>query len=301
MIGVEKTFQFSGHIGSIYALCNGEKSTIYSGSGDGILVQWNYETFEPGKGIAKVDGHIYSLFFEQQKNIIGIGQSLGGVHWLDLETKKEIRFWKSHESGIFDIQKCPTMPLFIITSADGSISFYDADTLAPIYTLKVCKDKIRKVSCHPTLALAALACSDSYVRIVNLNTLRVINEFKAHDWACNTVLWKSDVELISGSRDAHLKIWNFNDNQLTEIRSIPAHNYAIYHIEKHPQKDIFATASRDKNAKLWSYDFEILLRIDKKKYDGHINSVNTLTWTQNGEYLVTAGDDKTIMFWKLTY
>jgi WD40 repeat protein len=301
MINVEKSHQFSGHSGSIYSLCNGREGIVYSGSGDGIVAEWNYHTFEPGKGLAKVEGHIYSLYYNSSNHSLGIGQSLGGVHWIDLESKKEIKYWKSHHQGIFDIQKSELTHQFIISSASGEISIYDEETLKPLSTVKICNEKIRNISCHPTLPLIALACSDCYIRIFDLSTLKTIHSIKAHEWACNAVFFRENGQLISGSRDAHLKIWDFKDSILTEKKSIPAHNFAIYTIEQHPQQELFATASRDKTIKLWNSDFDILLRIDKKKFEGHVNSVNTLVWTGDGKYLVSAGDDKAIMFWELRH
>jgi len=55
--------------------------------------------------------------------------------------------------------------------------------------------------------------------------------------------------LLTGGRDAHLNIWQTDSYEL--IKSIPAHNWAIYDIVFNPDTTLFATASRDKTIKIW--------------------------------------------------
>jgi len=88
-----------------------------------------------------------------------------------------------------------------------------------------------------------------------------------------------------------------NDFQL--LHSIPAHNYAIYSIVFSPDKNRFATASRDKTIKIWNTDdFSLIHRIDFEKNDGHKNSVNKLIWNNLTGQLISASDDRSIMVWE---
>ena len=108
-------------------------------------------------------------------------------------------------------------------------------------------------------------------------------------------------------------------------QSIPAHNYAIYSIVFSPDGKYFATASRDKTIKIWdANNLNVLSRINKESFDGHINSVNKLMWTTSpksspresvlsrdqkglsnspagvvGSYLISASDDRKVMVWEI--
>ena len=123
--------------------------------------------------------------------------------------------------------------------------------------------------------------------------------FDAHQLSANCVAYHPNgKQLLSGGRDAHLNSWDASTYQL--IKSIPAHNYAIYDIVFSPDNKYFATASRDKTIKIWNAeDAGLLMRINKEKYDGHSNSVNKLLWCKYNNYLVSTGDDRIIMVWEV--
>jgi WD repeat-containing protein 61 len=93
-----------------------------------------------------------------------------------------------------------------------------------------------------------------------------------------------------------LNIWSTDSFSL--FKSIPAHNYAIYAISFSPDKKYFATSSRDKTVKIWDAEtFEVLVRLDKEKFQGHLNSVNKVLWMENN-ILLSCGDDRSILAWE---
>jgi len=85
------------------------------------------------------------------------------------------------------------------------------------------------------------------------------------------------------------------------VKSIPAHNWAIYDIVFNPDATLFATASRDKTIKIWdAITYQLLKRITKENLNAHTYSVNKLLWSTYNNYLVSAGDDRTIVVREVT-
>jgi WD40 repeat protein len=93
-----------------------------------------------------------------------------------------------------------------------------------------------------------------------------------------------------------LNFWDIEFYSL--IKSIPAHNFAIYKIVFHPKENIFGTASRDKNIKIWNAETkEVIQRLDLKN-GGHKASVNNLFYTKNGDRLISVSDDRSLIIWE---
>lgn len=106
------------------------------------------------------------------------------------------------------------------------------------------------------------------------------------------------LSLISGGRDAQLKVWSLPDYQL--INNIAAHMFSVYTIAFHPTQPYFATCSQDKSIKLWgSDDFKLykILSLEKNT-EGHFHSINKLIWSSDGQYLISTGDDRQVMVWE---
>ena len=105
--------------------------------------------------------------------------------------------------------------------------------------------------------------------------------------------------ILSGSRDAQVKIWDTTTFEL--VKSIPAHLFAVNHILSHPTRPYFATASMDKSIKIWGADdFKLYKIISREKgYASHLLPLNKLTW--DGDQLISVSDDKRIIIWDITF
>lgn len=298
---VSKTTTYKGHLHSVYALHPSlNPKHFYSGGGDRNVVEWEINNPESGKIVAKSTSTIYSISKIQDQGLLLIGQGLGGLHVIDVELKKEIHYLKLHESGIFNLKFDKNLHRCFASSADGSISVWDTINWQLIRHIKISDEKIRSISLSQELNLIAIACSDSFIYILKYDSLEPFLKFKAHSWGANVVNWHPNGKwLISASKDAHIRVWDATDN-FNMILNIPAHNYAIYAIDFDPENQWMASASRDKTIKIWEADtLDFLLRIDKKDTDGHTHSVNTLLWLNEENMLLSGGDDRSILTWKI--
>ena len=298
-IEVSKIHTFTGHKDCIYTLeRSNEPAIFFSGAGDGMVAKWDLKKPDSGELIAKVKNSIYSICHLAHKNQLLLGQNFEGLHLIDLKSKKEIRSTKITDSYIFDIKYCNGQ-VFAATG-DGTIVILSEDDLSTITKIKASDKSARSIAICAEKNFWAAGYSDNFIRIFDLRNHKLLLEIPAHANSVFTLEFSKDNRfLLSGSRDAHLKVWDVD--AFFELReSIVAHMYAINSICFSPDKNFFATASMDKSIKIWDAEhFQLLKVIDRARHAGHGTSVNKLLWLPYVNYLVSCSDDRTISVWDL--
>ena len=291
----------TGHSGCVYAMDRGfSEHTIFTGGSDRYIALWNLETLKAEKFSAALPSPIYTICHIPEKNILLAGTTTGSIHILDLNKKKEIKILQHHRGPVFDIQYSLKTNCFYTAGGDGNLAVCSLDTLSLLKMKKLSYDKARSIAFNYVTSEIAVALGDSNVLIFDLLTLEYKNDFIAHQVGekvvgANVVRYSPDGKfLLTGGRDAHLNIWSVENYEL--IKSIPAHNWAIYDITFNPDATLFATASRDKTIKIWdAKTYQVLKRITKLNFEAHTHSVNKLIWSTYRNYLVSVGDDKMVM------
>jgi WD40 repeat protein len=300
-IDVAHIATLTGHSGCVYAMDKGfSEHTVFTGGSDRYIALWNLETLQAEKFSAVLPAPIYTICHIPEKNILLAGTTTGSIHILDLDKKEEIKILQHHRAPVFDIQYSLKTNSFYTAGGDGNFAVCSLDTLSLLKMKKLSYDKVRSIAFNEANSEIAVALGDSNVLIFDLFTLEYKNDFIAHELAekivgANIVRYSPDGKfLLTGGRDAHLKIWKVGSYEL--VKSIPAHNWAIYDIVFNPDGTLFATASRDKTVKIWdAKTYQILKRITKENFEAHTHSVNKLIWSRYHNYLVSVGDDKMVM------
>ena len=300
-IDIKHIATLKGHSGCVYAMDTGfSEYTIFTGGSDRYIALWNLETLQAEKFSAALPAAIYTICHIPEKNILLAGTTTGAIHILDLNKKEEIKILQHHRGPVFDIQYSLKTNCFYTAGGAGNFAVCSLDTLSLLLMKKLSYDKARSIAFNEETSEIAVALGDSNVLIFDLFTLEHKNDFIAHQVGekvvgANIVRYSPDGKfLLTGGRDAHLNIWSVENYEL--IKSIPAHNWAIYDIVFNPDATLFATASRDKTVKIWdAKTYQILKRITKLNFEAHTHSVNKLIWSTFRNYLVSVGDDKMVM------
>lgn len=294
---VEKIDTFSGHRDCVYTLEKAlEPSQFFSAGGDGLVVRWDLLKPDAGELFAQIPASIYALCLDEVKNHLWIGQNFDGIHLIDVASQEEIDSIKITSGSIFDIKIHENIAL--IGNLDGTIVVMDVESFAVKKHIKASDKSVRNIAINPISNEFAVAYSDFSVKIFDLQDFSLKLVLNHHTNSVFTVCYSPDYQyLLSSGRDAHLKIWNVNQNyQLQE--DIAAHLFAINDIKYSPDGKLFATCSMDKSVKIWdSQQFKLLKVIDKARHAGHGTSINKLWWSQYKNQLVSASDDKHISVW----
>ena len=299
MITVEKLDTFGGHKEPVYTLAKAsDKHHFFSAAGDGLVVRWNLEKPDLGELIARVPNSIYALAFDEKNQQLWVGQNYEGIHIINPKTKEEISSIKISNEAIFDIKL--TDKLAFVASGDGIISVIDLATFSFKKHIKASDKSVRCLAINLVEREFAAGYSDNTIGIFDLTDFSLKKVIDAHTNSVFSLTYSPDFRfLLSGGRDAHLKIWNVEENYSLE-KAIPAHLYTLNHIEYSPNGERFCTCSMDKAIKIWDAEnFKLLKVIDRARHAGHGTSVNKLLWTTYNNELISCSDDRTISVWQV--
>lgn len=286
--------KLSGHKSSIYALCSYDDNHFLSTGGDGLIVKWKIGSWEKATLLAKVPTQAFCLAYDSDSDILYVGNMNGGLHVIYLNDLSKNQNLQIHSKGVFKI--LVSNDLLYTIGGDGTLRTFDKTKLVPISTVPISTKPLRSIIFTNDEKQIRIGASDGNIYTVLTKTLAILYKQEAHE---NSVfaLAQTKKHLLSGSRDAQLKVWDKSTNSL--ISSLPAHLFTINDIAILSKLNIFATACRDKTIRFWQADnLKLLKSIDPTK-GGHVNSVNNLLWLPKHSLLASCSDDRSIAIWSI--
>jgi len=287
---------FSGHAAAVYAIASGRSaSTFFSASGDRFVTEWNVDTGEQEAFAVKLEQPAFSLCYVKSVNLLFVGNSIGGIHVIDLAEKKEIRYLVQHTNGIYDMVFDAPRNQLIVAGGDGVMSVWSLPDLQLLVALPLITEKLRQLTFNAAQTSLAIASGDGGIRLLDPLFFNEISLTTLHPEGATSVSFHPTKSVIlSGGKDAMLRIHSLENH--AELFAIPAHNFAIYSIAFNPSGTLFATASRDKTIKIWNATtLDLIERLDHKS-GGHSHSVNKLLW-MNEHVFLSCSDDRKIIQW----
>jgi WD40 repeat protein len=296
---VKKIATLTGHNASVFKVIEGKTPQhLLSADGAGWIVEWDLADPEIGRLIAKAEGNIFALAFLKEKNILLAGTMYGGVHWLNLNDTSLNKSIAQHEKGVFGIEIVEN-DVFTI-GGEGTITRWSSATQRTVESHQLSQQPLRAIAYSAVRDELAIASSDRTIYFLDrkLNLKRKIHQ--AHHHSVFSVCYSPDGKLLwSGGRDAHLNIWNIENDEIQLVSSQPAHFFTINAIAYSLDQTYVITGSRDKTIKIWdAATFELLKVVDTLRNGGHINSVNSLLASPYNNYIVSGSDDRRVMVWE---
>jgi WD40 repeat protein len=299
-VQVQKLHSLTGHNDAIYTLQpSADAGKFFSAAGEGMVVLWDLEQPDTGQLIARLPNSIYSLYYDRKTDLLVAGHNYEGIHVLDWKNKTEVGSLKLSKAAIFDIQGFHGGVL--VGDGEGVITLTDVESLRILHQVKASEKSARTIVSNERTGEVAIGFSDNYIRVFD-EKLGMKLEWAAHGNSVFTLKYTPDQRfLISGSRDARLKVWDVASGY-KQVEEIVAHMYAINHLEFSPDGKHFVTCSMDKSIKVWSTEeLKLLKVIDRARHAGHGTSVNKLLWTSHQDQLVSASDDRKISVWQIIF
>jgi WD40 repeat protein len=299
-IEVNKLHTLIGHNDCIYALTEGsDPRFFFTGSGDGMVVEWDLDFPKDGKLIAKLTNSVYSLAIDHVRNLLFIGHNFEGIHVIDLNDNIEIWSLKLTDQAIFDI-KIIGNEVYVGTG-DGVLTIVDVEKRAIRKHIKLSSKSIRVFAVATDKKHLAVGLSDHSIKILDMaNDFQPIANLATHTNSVFALSYSPGEDLlISGGRDAQLKFWD--PANYGQIQNIVAHMYAINYISFKEDGKLFVSCSMDKSMKIWDVAEQKLLKvIDKARNAGHGTSINKVVWSTYQGNIISVSDDRSISIWQIS-
>lgn len=297
-VEVEKRGQFIGHKDPVFVLEPYNEHQFFTSGGDGIVARWDLDKPDEGEMISKLDSSVYALHYESEEERLIVAQNYFGLRILDLKTCKEVRAIQLTQDALFDLLVIEDY-LMVMTSS-GKLMILDKQSFELLKVYHPCEESGRCLALQPGGKQFAAGFSDNKLRMYQSSPpFEVLFNQSTHENSVFCLAFdQSGDYLISGGRDAHLRIWDTKTMQ--EVADIPAHLFTINHIAFRPDYKYFATGSMDKTIKIWHTESNRLVKvIDKARHDGHTSSINKLLWLEERDLLVSVSDDRQVAVWKI--
>jgi WD repeat-containing protein 61 len=283
LVQVVKIREFSGHSQAVYSLCmDTADGCFYSAGADGMLVRWKLDETD-GLLVARHTSAVYSLCFRHGRVISGTHGGLLSV--FDAKKFELIKHLQLSQSPIFDI--IDFNGKIMVATGEGKLIELD-DDFSIRRQIQLSTKSLRKLELMD--GALAVAGSEGVIWILDIH-LDIVAELKDQAMSVfGLAYWKSGKSLISGGREATLKIYHGQSLHQT----INAHLLHIHDIRINPAQTMYLTCSMDKTVKLWKLSDNTLLKvIDHQKYGGHLSSVNKILWFDKNKF-ISCSDDRTL-------
>lgn len=283
------------HSGSLYAVAFSSKlNLLFTGGADKIVASWNLETKENTPLSIKTDSAILNLRFLNDEKHLFIGLFNGNFHIIDIESRKEKKFFPYHKSGVFATSYNEAKNFLFVGAGDGTVSIWDTTKFELLKNYKLAEGKIRAIQNVEDAVF--IGTSEGQIYRVDLADLGTAELFSTVDNPIYCLSYHPMKKaLLVGDKNAHLSVVNLESKKV--VLSLPGHNWPIYAIEWLGD-DEFATCSRDKIVKIWDgTSLEVKQRLSFPEHKGHLNSINNLQSIPLRNSLASVGDDKQICIW----
>lgn len=305
--------ELPGHRTDIRALSLSSDDKMLASASNGSLKIWNIKTqncirtFECG----------YSLCcaFLPGDKVVVVGTKNGELQLFDVASAALLDSVQAHEGAIWSINVHPDGRSVVSGSADKTAKFWDFKIvqeevlgtkrttpklrLVQSRTLKV-SDDILSLKFSPDSKLLAVALLDNTVKVFFVDSLKLYLNLYGHKLPVLSMDISYDSKLIvTSSADKNIRIWGLDFGDCH--KALFGHQDSILQVAFVPNNvdgngHHFFSSSKDRTIRYWDGDkFEQIQRLD-----GHHGEVWSIALSRTGNFLVSAGHDKSIRVWDET-
>ena len=305
--------EIPGHRTDVRSISLSSDDTMLASASNGGLKVWNVRTQNCIRSLEC--GYALCSSFLPGDKIIIVGNRNGELELFDIASSAPMDSIKAHEGPIWTLHVHPDGKSVVTGSADKSAKFWSFEIvqeevagtkrtfprlkLVHRRTLKV-SDDILSLKFSPDARLLAVALLDNTVKVFFVDTLKPFLNLYGHKLPVLSMDIAYDSKLIvTCSADKNVRLWGLDFGDCH--KAFFAHQDSVMQVAFVPHNHEgnghhFFSASKDRMIKYWDGDkFEQIQRLS-----GHHGEIWAIAVSRGGDFLVSAGHDKSIRVWEQT-
>ncbi|PIA17099.1 YVTN repeat-like/Quino protein amine dehydrogenase [Coemansia reversa NRRL 1564] len=171
-----------------------------------------------------------------------LGLSSGVIEMVNMQSGMARRTFAGHSKAVTGIQTDSCNLHIYSTSLDGSLRIWDFATGKQLHCIALPSAPSRLVM-HGEGGLLACACDDACVRVVDVESSRVVRKFTGHRNRITDLAFSNDGRwIVTGSLDSTIRTWDLPTGHMVDwfrVESVPVS------LAFSPSGDFLATAHMD--------------------------------------------------------
>ncbi|BFZ65225.1 60S ribosomal subunit assembly or modification protein [Saitoella coloradoensis] len=298
----DTVYKLTGHTDSITAArFSNDGQFVATGGMDGRVLVWRVSD---GEFLTTLEGadEVIWLEWHPKGSVLLCGAQDGNVWMWAIPSGNVMQVFASHtgpvNAGCFN----PNGKSIVTVSDDGSLVHWDPKTGAALLKLTSADARFACVSedggwncvaVEKDGNVAVVGGCDGKAKVVNLTSGNLLGSLESQSESIESLAFCDTLPLIaSASVDGSVAIY---DLATLRLRNTFKHDDAVVSCQFVPQTPFLTTCSVDGTVRRW----DVRTGAEVKKWRGHQDGVLCITGGRDGTYVVSGGDDKVCLVWKL--
>ncbi|CAG8567238.1 8534_t:CDS:10 [Acaulospora morrowiae] len=208
---------------------------------------WSFQSKVIGKHVLRtLDGtHIKAVNISACGNFCFIGSSSGAIEMYNMQSgihRKTFAGEEKHTKAISGLASDSNNRILISSSLDGTVKIWDFKTAKVLHIIKI-MSPITSLKFHTENDLLAIVSDDLCIRVIDVETRKIIREFWGHQNRITDLTFSPDGRwIISASLDATIRTWDLPTSHLVDIFEV---ENVVTSMTFSPKGDFLATAHVD--------------------------------------------------------